>query len=152
MLQLSGEEPGKLFCRLLRVVLHHSTGNWDLEGRWLQLVCCTCLLSVSLYFVCENSGSRKSEGQRNVASFTGSQESGSHMEVGNLEVGIWKSYGSEGSGSRMEVGKREVGIWKSYGSQESGSRNLEVVWKSGIWKSESGSCSGSHSRSQKGIR
>jgi len=41
---------------------------------------------MSLYFICENSGSRKPEGQRNVVSFTGSQESGSRKEVRNMEV------------------------------------------------------------------
>src|SRR6266481_584701 len=33
---------------LLWVVQHHLTGNWDLEGHWLQLVRCACLLSMSL--------------------------------------------------------------------------------------------------------
>src|SRR6266481_2590175 len=121
---------------LLRVVLHHSTRNWDSEGHWLQLVRCACLLSMSLYFICKNSGSRKSEGQRNVASFTGSQESGSRMEVGNLEVGIWKLFWKLFWKSSWKLFWKSS--WKlfrkssqkSEGNQESGSwkevRNMEI--------------------------
>src|SRR6266481_6272520 len=29
---------------------YHSTGSWDLEGHWLQLVHCACLLAMSRYF------------------------------------------------------------------------------------------------------
>ena len=29
---------------------YHSTGSWDSEGHWLQLMCCAYLLAVSRYF------------------------------------------------------------------------------------------------------